>query len=156
MEEFGDREVVIKRTFDAPRELVFTAWTDSRHMAQWWGPRGFTNPVCEIEPRVGGAIHVVMRGPDGTDHAMRGVFREFVRPERLAFTNEAVDTEGNLLLEGYTIVSFVADGEKTKVTLQTRATGRVPLAPQMLSGMEAGWSQSLDKLAEFLSQTEKR
>lgn len=156
MEEFGDREVVIKRTFDAPRELVFTAWTDSRHMAQWWGPRGFTNPVCEIEPRVGGAIHVVMRGPDGTDHAMRGVFREFVRPERLAFTNEAVDAEGNLLLEGYTIVSFVADGEKTKVTLQTRATGRVPLAPQMLSGMEAGWSQSLDKLAEFLSQTEKR
>lgn len=153
MEEFGEREVVIKRTFDAPRELVFTAWTDSRHMAQWWGPRGFTNPVCEIEARVGGAIHVVMRGPDGTDHAMKGVFREFVRPERLAFTNEAVDVEGNLLLEGYTVVSFVADGEKTKMTLQTRATGRVPLAPQMLSGMEEGWSQSFDKLAEFLSQT---
>jgi uncharacterized protein YndB with AHSA1/START domain len=153
MEEFGEREVVIKRTFDAPRELVFTAWTDSRHMAQWWGPRGFTNPVCAIEARVGGAIHVVMRGPDGTDHAMKGVFREFVRPERLAFTNEAVDAEGNLLLEGYTVVSFVADGEKTKMTLQTRATGRVPLAPQMLSGMEEGWSQSFDKLAEFLSQT---
>jgi uncharacterized protein YndB with AHSA1/START domain len=153
MEEFGEREVVIKRTFDAPRELVFTAWTDSRHMAQWWGPRGFTNPVCEIEARVGGAIHVVMRGPDGTDHAMKGVFREFVRPERLAFTNEAVDAEGNLLLEGYTVVSFVADGEKTKMTLQARATGRVPLAPQMLSGMEEGWSQSFDKLAEFLSQT---
>jgi uncharacterized protein YndB with AHSA1/START domain len=152
MEEFGQREVVIKRTFDAPRELVFTAWTDSRHMAQWWGPRGFTNPVCEIEPRVGGAIRVVMRSPDGTDHAMKGVFREFVRPERLAFTNEAVDAEGNLLLEGYTIVSFVADGDKTKVTLQTRATGRVPLAPQMLSGMEEGWSQSFDKLAELLSQ----
>ena len=152
MEEFGQREVVIKRTFDAPRELVFTAWTDSRHMAQWWGPRGFTNPVCEIEPRVGGAIRVVMRSPDGTDHAMKGVFREFVRPERLAFTNEAVDAEGNLLLEGYTIVSFVADGDKTKVTLQTRATGRVPLAPQMLSGMEEGWSQSFVKLAEFLSQ----
>ena len=77
MEEFGEREVVIKRTFDAPRELVFTAWTDSRHMAQWWGPRGFTNPVCEIEARVGGAIHVVMRGPDGTDHAMKGGRRTY-------------------------------------------------------------------------------
>ena len=131
MEKFGEREVVIKRTFIAPRELVFAAWTDATHVAQWWGPRGFTNPVCEVEPRVGGAIHVVMRGPDGSDHTMRGVFREFVRPERLAFTNDAFDAAGNRLLEGYTVISFVADGEKTNMTLQTRATGRMPIAPQM-------------------------
>ena len=155
MDEFGEREVVIKRTFDAPRELVFAAWTNAKQMAQWWAPRGFTNPVCEIEPHLGGAIHIVMRGPDGSEHTVRGVFREFVKPDRLAFTNNALDAEGNLLLEGYTLVSFVADGEKTKMTLQTRAAGRVPLAPQMLSGMEQGWGQSFDKLAEFLSQTDK-
>src|SRR5258708_27801321 len=155
MEKFGEREVVIKRTFIAPRELVFAALTDARHMARWWGPRGFTNPVCEVEPRVGGAIHVVMRSPDGTDHTMKGVFREFVRPERLAFTNDAFDAAGNRLLEGYTVISFVAGGEKTNMTLQTRATGRVPIAPQMLSGMQEGWGQSFDKLADFLSQSNK-
>ncbi|MGB7036228.1 MAG: SRPBCC domain-containing protein, partial [Xanthobacteraceae bacterium] len=61
-----EREVTITRSFDAPRALVFRAWTDAAQLAQWWGPQGFTNPVCEFEARLGGKIRIHMRSPDGT------------------------------------------------------------------------------------------
>src|ERR1700678_1250094 len=81
------RELVLTRTFDAPRSLVFKAWIDPKHLAQWWGPKGFTNPVCDMDVRPGGAIRIVMRAPDDApaqfrgDHPMTGVFREIVEPE---------------------------------------------------------------------------
>src|SRR5271165_2323329 len=102
----AERELVITRIFDAPRELVFRMWTDPRHVAQWWGPDGFTNPVCEMDVRPGGALHIVMRGPDGTQYPMRGEFREIIEPERLVFTNHAVAASGQPLLEGLTVVTF--------------------------------------------------
>ena len=83
--------VLITRIFDAPREMVFRAWTDQKHLAAWWGPDGFTAPVCEIEARPGGAVRIDMRGPDGTVHANRGVVREIVPPERFAFTAAVID-----------------------------------------------------------------
>ena len=147
----AERELVITRIFDAPRELVFKAWTDPRHVAQWWGPKGFTNPVCEMDVRPGGALRIVMRAPDGADHAMKGVFREVVEPERLVFTNIAVDAQGNTLLEGLTIVTFAEHGGKTKLTLQTSAAGVAAEAAQMLAGMEQGWTQSLDRLEDCLA-----
>src|SRR5208282_360490 len=147
----AERELVITRIFDAPRELVFKAWTDPRHVAQWWGPKGFTNPVCEMDVRPGGALRIVMRAPDGADHAMKGVFREVVEPERLVFTNIAVDAQGNTLLKGLTIVTFVEHGGKTKLTLQTSAAGVAAEAAQMLAGMEQGWTQSLDRLEDCLA-----
>jgi uncharacterized protein YndB with AHSA1/START domain len=149
----AERELVITRIFDAPRELVFKAWTDPRHVAQWWGPKGFTNPVCEMDVRPGGALRIVMRAPDGADHAMKGVFREVVEPERLVFTNIAVDAKGNTLLEGLTIVTFAEHGGKTKLTLQTSAAGVAAEAAQMLAGMEQGWTQSLDRLEDCLTNT---
>src|SRR5260370_13865221 len=140
------RELVITRVLDAPRELVFRLWTDPKHMAQWWGPRGFTNPVCEMDVRPGGAWRIVMRGPDGFEYPGRGVYREVVEPERLVFTNLAVDREGNTLLEGLTTVIFAEHGGKTKLTLQTSAVGLVADAARMLEGMEQGWTQSLERL----------
>ena len=145
-----ERELVITRIFDAPRELVFKAWTDPRHVAQWWGPKGFTNPVCEMDLRPGGALRIVMRAPDGAEHPMKGVFREIVEPERLVFTNIAVDAQGNTLLEGLTIVTFAEHGGKTKLTLQTSAAGVAAEAAQMLAGMEQGWTESLDRLEDRL------
>lgn len=65
-------ELVLTRTFDAPRELVFKAWTDAKQLAEWWGPKGFTNPVCDIDVRPGGAIRIDMTGPDGTVYPMGG------------------------------------------------------------------------------------
>ncbi len=121
-------------------------------MAQWFGPRGFTSSVPELDVRVGGNLRIVMHGPDGNDYPMKGVFREVVPPERLVFSNIAVDNDGNHLLEGETTVILEAQGAKTKLTLRTYAKGLVPMAPQMLAGMEAGWSQSLDKMEELVAR----
>jgi uncharacterized protein YndB with AHSA1/START domain len=88
---YGEASVTLTRVFNAPRALVWKAWTDSKMMAQWFGPRGFTNPVCELDVRVGGSLYIVMRGPDRIDYPMKGVFREVSAPERLVFTNIAID-----------------------------------------------------------------
>ena len=148
----SEREVELIRVYDAPRELVFRAWTDPRHLARWWGPEHFTNPVCEVEARVGGKLRIVMRAPDGNDYPMRGVFQEVVAPERLVFTNIAVDAEDRPIIEGMTIVTFAEQGGTTKLTLRTRGTAVKPVAIQYLQGMEMGWSQSLTKLAALLPQ----
>lgn len=105
-----ERDVVLTRIFNAPPELMFKLWTDPLHVAQWWGPHGFTNPVCEMDVRPGGALRIVMRAPDGTDYPMKGVFQEIVAPERLVFTNIAVDASGDHLIEGLTTVTFAAQG----------------------------------------------
>ncbi len=153
---FGQASVTLTRIFDAPRALVWKAWTDPKMMAQWFGPRGFSNPVCELDVRVGGSLRVVMRGPDGTDYPMKGEFLEITPPERLVFTNIATDTDGKHLLEGETTVILSESNGKTTLTLQTHAVGLAPIAPQMLAGMEAGWNQSIDKLAELFLRSAAR
>lgn len=147
---FGERELTLERTFNAPRALVFEVWTDPKHLAQWWGPRGFTNPVCEFDARAGGAIRIHMRGPDGSTYPMKGVIQEIVPPERLVFSFAAVDAAGDHLLEGLTAVSFVEENGKTKMTLHTKASAVVEMATAFLQGMEMGWTQSLEKLEAFL------
>ena len=149
---YGEGSVTIMRVFDAPRALVWKAWTDPKMMAQWFGPRGFANPVCELDVRVGGSLRIVMHGPDGNDYPMKGVFRQVVVPERLVFSNIATDKDGNHLLEGETTVTFAENDGKTTLTLTTYAAGLVPIAPKMLAGMEAGWTQSIDKLEELVAR----
>jgi uncharacterized protein YndB with AHSA1/START domain len=149
---FGERTVVITRVFAAPRELVWDCWTDAKHMAQWFGPKGFTTPVCEIDAKVGGELRIVMRAPDGAEYPMKGVFLEVVAPERLVYTNIAVDKSGNHLLEGETTVILTEQGGKTTLTVTAHAVGKVPAAPQMLAGMEAGWTQSIDKLEALVTR----
>jgi uncharacterized protein YndB with AHSA1/START domain len=146
-----ERALVLTRIFDAPRELVWRAWTDPKHLAQWWGPQGFTNPVCEIDLRPGGRLRIVMRAPDGVEYPMIGVFREISPPARLVFTNIAVDQVGKPILDGLTTVLFVEQDGKTKLTLQTRAAVLVDYAAAYLAGMEAGWTQSLERLADRLA-----
>ena len=153
---FGQGSVTLTRIFDAPRSLVWKAWTDPKMMAQWFGPRCFTNPVCELDVRVGGSLRVVMRGPDGNEYPMKGEFREVTPPERLVFTNIATDQDGKHLLEGETTVILSESNGKTTLTLQTHAIGLVPIAPQMLAGMETGWNQSIDKLAELFLRSAAR
>ena len=143
-------EVNLTRVVNAPVELVWKAWTDPRHMARWWGPKSFTNPVCELDLRPGGAIRIHMRAPDGTVYPMTGTFEEVAPPNRLVFTSVARDDDGKPLLEGHTTVTFEDVGGKTKLTVLSRAVGLAPIAPQMLAGMQQGWTQSLDKLAELV------
>jgi uncharacterized protein YndB with AHSA1/START domain len=148
----AEREVILTRVYDAPRALVFKAWTDPAHLARWWGPKMFTNPVCEVDARPGGKLRIVMRGPDGNDYPLRGVFQEVVAPERLVFTNIAVDDKDRPIIDGLTTVTFAEEGGKTKLTVHTRGKAMAPIATQYLQGMEMGWSQSLEKLAELLPQ----
>ena len=153
---FGQGSATLTRIFDAPRALVWKAWTDPTMMAQWFGPRGFTSTVGELDVRVGGSLRIVMHGPDGNKYPMKGEFREVVPPERLVFTNIATDKDGKHLLEGETTFILSESEGKTTLTLQTHAIGLVPIAPQMLAGMEAGWNQSIDKLAELFLRSAAR
>jgi uncharacterized protein YndB with AHSA1/START domain len=141
-----EREIEIVRTFNAPRELVYQAWTDPVHMTRWWGPTVFTNHSCELDVRPGGAWQIVMRSPDGADFRCRGIYSDVAPPERLVFTNDAYDQNDQPLLKGFTTVLFADDAGKTRLTLRTSAFGLVDFAPAMLRGMDQGWSQSLDKL----------
>jgi len=142
----AESEVVLTRVFDAPRALVFETWIEPRHLAQWWGPRDFTNPVCELDVRVGGRILIHMHAPDGTVYPMTGTFREIVAPERLVFTAVAEDHDGHALLEGLVTVTFEELGGKTRLTVREKAVALAPVACPMLAGMETGWAQSLDRL----------
>jgi uncharacterized protein YndB with AHSA1/START domain len=149
----AEREITITRVFAAPQTLVFNAWTDAAMLAQWWGPKGFTNPVCEIDARVGGALRIHMRAPDGSIYPMKGEFREIVAPDRLVFTNIAVDEAGRHVIEGLTTVTFAEEGGKTRLTLHTRGSAVLEKAVAYLQGMETGWTMSIDKLEALLART---
>jgi len=140
-------DLVMTRVFDAPRELVFKAWTETKRVAQWWGPAGFTNPVCEVDARNGGAIRIHMRAPNGVVYPMRGVFQEIDEPERLVFVTSALDEKGNSMFDILNTVTFEDQHGKTALTLQARVIQETAVAPQYLKGMEMGWTQSLDRLA---------
>lgn len=149
------RDLVLTRMLDAPRQVVFRAWTDPVRLAQWWGPHGFTNPVCEMDARPGGAIRIHMRAPDGTTYPSRGVVREIVEPERLVFTMAPEDGEGRPIFEVLTRVTFAeADGgARTRLTLEVSLLTATPGAARYLDGMEQGWSQSLERLAATAAAT---
>jgi uncharacterized protein YndB with AHSA1/START domain len=146
------KEVVINHTFDARRERVFKAWTDPKLVQRWWGPHGFTNPVCEIDARPGGVIRVHMQGPEGTIYPMTGVYREVVEPERIVFTSTPLDDKGNPMFEVLTTVTFVERAGKTHVSVHNRVLMTTAGADMYLQGMEAGWSQSLVRLEEIVTE----
>lgn len=152
VKQSGEQTLVIRRVLGAPRSRVFTAWTDPKQVAQWWGPHGFTNPVCELDVRPGGAIRIDMRGPDGTVYPMTGVYREIVEPERLVFTSAARDGAGKPLFEVLNTLTFAEQGGKTTLALQARVVKATPEAAPYLAGMEAGWTQTLERLEAYVAK----
>ncbi len=149
----NSRDLTLTRVFDAPRELVFKAWTDEKLLAKWWGPKGFTNPVSELEPRPGGSINIVMEDAEGlikkgSRYPMTGTYQVVDEPSRLVYTSEAL-MNGKPIIETTVTVTFEAQGDKTKMTLHVLVTHATPEAEMPLRGMEMGWSQSLDKLSEL-------
>jgi len=109
-------ELVFTRVYDAPRELVFDAWTDPKHLVQWWGPDGFTTTTRSIDVRPGGVWRFVMHGPDGTDYENRITYDEIVRPQRLVYRHGGGDDVEPVAFQ--TTVTFEADGGKTKLTMR--------------------------------------
>lgn len=151
----SEYDVTIRRTFDAPRERVFDAWTEPERIEQWWGPEGFTSAVHELDARPGGAFRIDMYAPDGTVYPDSGEFHEVVEPERLVMTSRAFEDDGAYGLEVYTTVTFADRGGETELTLEAEVVAATSEVAEALAGMEAGWSQSVDKLADALSATQE-
>lgn len=150
-------ELTLTRIFDAPRELVWKAWTDPKHVAQWWGPHGFTNPLCQWDAQPGKAILVHMHGPKGSpfdfDMPMGGTFQEVRALEQLVFiTNAMADETGKPQLEVRNTVTFEDYNGKTKITLQAVVLKSTPAVAGAIAGMEQGWTQSLEKLTTLLEE----
>ena len=145
------KELTLKRTFDAPRELVFKAWTDPALLSKWWGPTAFTTPICQVDARKGGKLYIVMHGPKGSDFDIDlptwGTFQEFDPPRRFVFSNEAMkDEKGVAQLETLCTVTFTEVGGKTEMILHIVLVKSTPASVAAWAGAEMGWSQSLDKL----------
>lgn len=143
-------DVTIERTFVGPRERVWEAWTNPEQVAQWWGPRDFNVPRCEMNVRPGGAFRIDMEAPDGTVFPSEGVFDEVDEPDRLVLIGRAVEDDGNYQMEVRQTVTFEERGGRTELTLEAEVVSATPDAADALDGMEEGWSQSLEKLAEYV------
>ena len=156
----AQQELVIERVFDAPRGLVWKAWTEPEHFMRWWGPKAYTTPHCEIDLRVGGKFLNCMRSSDGQDIWSTGVYREIVPLERIVCTDSFADEKGNVVpathygmpddipLEMLVTVTFEDMGGKTRMTLRHEG---LP-AGEMSDGANAGWNESFDKLAASLAK----
>jgi len=145
------KELTITRTFNAPRELVWKTWTDVKHIEQWWGPTGFTNPVCEWNAKKGNKIFIQMKAPDGVIYPMDGVFGEIIQNEKIVFTSAALDKKGERLFEVLNTITFIEEGNKTKLILNLVFSNITPEGVPYIAGAEMGWNLSLTKLVALLT-----
>ena len=137
----GDRQIVVTRIFDAPRPVVFEAWTKAEHVAQWWDPSGVPLAVCEIDLRPNGAFRWVNRAPDGGEgHSFTGNYREIAPPERLVFAG----------LVGIATLVFTEDGKKTKLTMTIECATSKDRDALLQMRVDAGTAQTLENLAAYL------
>jgi uncharacterized protein YndB with AHSA1/START domain len=146
-----EREIVITRTLDAPRELVFAVWTDPRHVASWWGPNGFTTTIQDMNVTPGGVWRLVMRGPDGRDYKNKIVFIEVVKPERLVYRHSGED--GTEPVQFQTTVTFATRGGKTDLTLRLVFESNAARDNVIKTyGAVEGGKQTIGRLAEYLAK----
>ncbi len=145
-----ERELLITRIFDAPRDLVFQAWTEPGRVARWWGPQGFVTTYCDMDIRPGGAFRVCMRSPEGAEHWKQGVYREVVEPERLVFTFAWEDAEGEPGHETLVTVSFAEQGAKTRLTLHQAVFETVARHDEH----QRGWTSTLQRFAAYLAENQ--
>ena len=148
--DIADREIVIERVFDAPRELVWEVWSNPEHVARWWGPDGFTITIKKMDFRVGGVWKHTMHGPDGTDYPNSSVFREIVKPERIVFAHGGRREDGpsaNFL----STWTFEALGNQTRVRMQLLfdTPAERDLVVREFGAIEGG-KQTFERLAQYL------
>jgi uncharacterized protein YndB with AHSA1/START domain len=150
----GDRELIITRTFAAPREIVFKVWTRPEHIARWWGPNDFTLPFCEMDFRVGGEYKYCMRAPDGSDHWVWGTYREIVEPEKIAFTWKRGDEGGGNITTDSTIVdlTFLDSDGKTEFTMRQGVFETQKECDEHLGG----WSECMERLTKYVESESRQ
>jgi uncharacterized protein YndB with AHSA1/START domain len=161
------RDIVYTRWFLAPKAVVFSAWTDPKKLARWWGPHAMTNPVCEIDPRPGGRYRIVMRGPNGVEYPLKGEIREVDKPNRLVLTMDAEEhpAEWHEMLQAsrpagsrerglevLVTVTFEANGQRTKVTVQSEYQSAETRDAVVKLGSSDGWAQSFERLDVVLAR----
>lgn len=144
----SDRELVMTRVLSAPRELVFKAWTDPKHIAQWWGPRGFTTTTHEMNVKPGGVWRFIMHGPDGVDYPNRIVYFEVVKPERLVYVHGA--DEENDPEKFHVTITFDEQGDRTRITMRSLFASAAQFENVKKMGAVEGGKQTLDRLAEHV------
>ncbi|WP_158943041.1 SRPBCC domain-containing protein [Granulicella sp. S190] len=149
--EAGLLEVCLTRRVAASPDVVFAAWIKKEHLAKWWGPKGFTTLMCEVDARIGGAMMIEMCSPDGVVCPMTGRFVTIDRPHRLVFVTAAIDGAGTPMFEVLNTVIFTEARGGTEISLVARVIKTTPAAPPYLSGMTEGWCQSLDRLTDQLA-----
>ena len=149
----ADREIVITRDIDAPRELVFEAFTEVRHLSQWWGPEGFTTTTRAFEFRVGGEWDFVMHGPDGTDYQEWITWTEIDPPERIALRHGESRDDPNTF---ESVLTFVSDGAATRVEMHTVFATKAlrDEAVETYHAIEGG-RQTLDNLAAYVAEIQR-
>lgn len=150
------RDISITSLINAPREVVWRAWTEPKHVAKWWGSHGFTAPVCKLDVRPGGAILIHMRGPRGSpfdvETPMQGIFQEVSVPMRLVFGSSALfAAAGNTQVETLNTVTFEEYNGRTRLTLHAAVSCANAAATGAVAGMEQGWRESLERLAKLVS-----
>lgn len=154
------KRMVITRVFDAPRELVWKAWTDPKYVMQWWGPKGFSSPFCKMDFRVGGKFHCCMRSPDGQEFWSAGEYHEIVPHEKIVYSMYFADADGNKVEAAeYGIEHEAIDDACDVVTFEDLGDGRTRLTlignesmeSAKESGQVEGWNEILDKFAGVLA-----
>lgn len=138
----AERALRITRVFDAPRALVFEAWSKPEHLKRWFAPNGFTVPACEMDFRVGGAYRLCMRRA-GVEHWVHGVYREIIVPERIVFTG-ILESDGN---ETVTTITFADEDGKTRLSVHQTYS----IESDSTRGARQGWTQTLEHLAEYVA-----
>jgi len=137
---------VIARTFAAPRDLVFRAWSSAEHVKRWFCPTGYTVPQAEVDFRVGGVFHVCMRSPEGQDHWTRGTITEIVPDARLVIDMQVPGAQAECLFRALTVVRFTQETGGTRMEVTQSYTLYDPAAARMVQGAPQGWAQTLDRL----------
>ncbi|SFU03129.1 SRPBCC family protein [Mesorhizobium sp. YR577] len=149
----NDRELVLTRLIDAPREKVFKAWTDAELLKQWFAPLPWTTPIVEVDVRPGGSSMFVMRDPDGNDYPNKGVYLEVVENEKLVFTDaftEAWQPSEKPFFTG--VLTFEDEGGKTRYTARARHWTKEDRDAHEKMGFHEGWGQCTDQLEALLKK----
>lgn len=151
VELVGDREIAMSRTFNAPRERVFRAYTEAEQLRQWWGPEHFTLPHCTVDLRPGGTWLYCMRSPEGQDYWGKAVYQEIEPPARLVYTDAFADEDGNETSPPMLVtVEFEELAGRTTVSMQTVCVSAEERETLLASGMEQGFCQALHRLDALL------
>lgn len=157
----NEREFLMERVFDAPRALVFEAWSSPEHLKHWWGPKGWTLPFCEVDFRPGGVWFYCMKGPVNKESTEimeswgKAVYQEIIEPERIVYKDTFVDSDGNRIEgtpEMLITVTFLEEDGKTRLVSKTLFETAEQLQQVLEMGMEQGFNETLDRLDAYLDK----